>query len=59
MTSNHDVIRFGFRHTRRNGADANFRDQLHADAGDWIHVLQVVDQLRQIFNRVNVVVRWW
>ncbi len=38
-------------------ADANFRDQLHGDARLRIDVLQVVDQLRQIFNRVNVVMR--
>ena len=36
---------------------AHLGDQLHADARLRIHVLQVVDQLRQIFNRINIVVR--
>ncbi len=38
-------------------ADADLGDQLHADAGVAVAVLQVVDQLRQILDGVDVVVR--
>ena len=38
-----------------NGADADFGHQLHRDARPRIHVLQVVDQLREIFDRIDVV----
>ena len=41
----------------RNRAHANFRNQLDRDARLRVHVLQVVDQLRQIFDGVNVVMR--
>ena len=44
-------------HARRHGAHANLRDELHGDARFGIHILQVVDQLRQIFNRVDIVMR--
>ena len=42
---------------RGDRADADFRDQLDGDARLRIDVLQVVDQLRQIFDGVDVVVR--
>ena len=38
-------------------ADADFGDQLHADARAAIRVLQIVDQLGQILDRVDVVMR--
>ena len=40
-----------------DGADADFGDELHADARVAVGVLQVVNQLRQIFDGINVVVR--
>ena len=45
------------RNARGNGTHADFRDQLDGDARLGIDVLQVVDQLRQIFDRVDVVMR--
>ena len=41
----------------RDRADADLGDQLHADARAAVGVLQVVDQLRQILDRIDVVVR--
>src|SRR5207253_5107364 len=38
-------------------AHAHLGDQLHADARAVVRVLQVVDQLRQVLDRVDVVVR--
>ena len=44
-------------HARRDGADAALGHQLHADVGAPVRVLQVVDQLGQVLDRVDVVVR--
>ncbi len=41
----------------RDRTDTVLRHQLHVDAGLGVGVLQVVDQLRQILDRVDVVVR--
>ena len=40
-----------------DGADADFADQLDGDVSLGVTVLQVEDQLGQIFNRVDIVVR--
>ena len=42
---------------RGHGADADFGDQLDRDLTVRIDVLEVVDQLRQILDRIDVVVR--
>ena len=52
----HDVG-LGLGHAGGDRADADLGDQLDADAGAVVGVLQVVDQLRQILDRVDVVVR--
>ena len=40
----------------RDRADADFGHQLHRDARNRVHVLEVVNQLRQVFDRIDVVV---
>ncbi len=51
----HVGMRLG--HARGDGADAVLAHQLHVHARTGVGVLQVVDQLRQILDRVDVVVR--
>ena len=52
----HDVrVRLG--HAGGDRADADFGHQLHADARVAVGVLQVVDQLRQVLDRIDVVMR--
>ena len=41
-----------------DGADARLGDQLDADLGPRVDLPQVVDELRQVLDRVDVVVRW-
>ncbi len=41
-------VRLG--HAGGDGADAGFGDELHADPGARVHLLQVVDELRQILD---------
>ncbi len=48
-------VRFG--DARGDGADAGFGDELHADLGARVHFLEVVDELREILDGVDVVVR--
>ncbi len=48
-------MRFG--HAGRHRAHAHFRHQLDADPRRRVGVLQVVDQLSQIFDRIDVVMR--
>ena len=51
----HVGVRLG--DARGDRADADLGDQLHGDTRLRIDVLQVVDQLRQILDRIDVVVR--
>ena len=44
-------------HTCGDGADTHFRHQLHADARGTIGVLQIVNQLRQILDGIDVMMR--
>ena len=46
-----------FRHPRGDRADAHLAHQLDADPRRGVAVLEVVDQLRKVLDRVNVVVR--
>jgi hypothetical protein len=41
----------------RDGSDADFGDQLHVDPRDRVGVLQVVNELGEVLDRVDVVVR--
>ena len=52
-----DVVGAGLRDARGDRADAHLGHQLDRDARRRIDVLQVVDQLRQILDRIDVVVR--
>ncbi len=53
----HDVIGAGLGDARGHGADARERDQLDADLGGRVDAAQVVDQLGEILDRVDVVMR--
>ncbi len=57
ITGNRDVIGARLGNTGGNRTDADFRDQLHRDIGFGIDVLQIVDELRQIFDGVDIMVR--
>src|SRR4029078_7436017 len=42
--------------TGSDRADADLRHELHAHPRAWVDVLQIVDQLRQVLDRIDVVV---
>ena len=52
-----DVVGARLGDAGRDRADADLGDQLHRDAACGIDVLQVVDELRQILDRIDVVMR--
>ena len=49
----------GFGHASRDGTHTGLTDQLHTDAGVSIGVLQVIDEFRQILDRIDIVMRRW
>src|SRR6266516_2014428 len=53
-----DVVGARFRDTGGDRADADFGDQLHRYQSVRTDVLEIVDQLRQILDRIDVVMRW-
>ena len=57
MAGDHDVVALALGNACSHRAHADFRNQLDADAGFGGHVFQVVDQLRQVFDGINIVVR--
>ena len=52
-----DVVGVSLGDASRDRADAELRDQLDADCRARIDALQVVNQLRQVFDAVDVVMR--
>ena len=58
MPGNHHMIRLGLGHACSHRAHANLRHELDRNRCSWIRILKVMNQLRQIFNRVDVVMRW-
>ena len=58
MPTDEDVIGMRFRDTRCNYAHADTRDQFNADACLGVDLVKIVDQLCDVFNAINVVMRW-
>ena len=44
-------------YARRDSADARFRHEFHMHARGWVRVLEVVYELRQVFDGIDVVMR--
>ncbi len=57
MAGDQDDVGMRLGNARRDRADAGRRDQLHAHPRDRVDLLQVVDELRQILDRIDVVMR--
>ena len=50
-------MRFG--NTGGNRSNSNLSHQLHMHSRVLICIFEVMDKLCQIFNGVNIVMRWW
>src|SRR5262245_13817392 len=59
MAADEHHIRVSFGDSRRHCADTHFGDQLHADARVAIAVFEIVDELREVLDGINVVMRRW
>ncbi len=57
VSRDEDVVGAGLGDAGRDRPDAGLRDELDADSRSRIHRLQVVDELREVLDRVDVVVR--
>ena len=57
IAGDQDGVGLGLGHAGRDRADARLRHQLDGDAGARIDLLQVVDELGQVLDRIDVVVR--
>src|SRR6185436_13254449 len=57
MAGNGDVVGLRLRHARGDRADADLGNELHRDRRFRVGVLEIVDELRQILDRIDVVVR--
>ena len=56
-TAYDDEVGFGFCYTRSNGSHSALRYEFHTHGCCRVDVLQVEDELRQILNRVDVMMR--
>src|SRR5256885_13930759 len=54
-----DDVRTCFRNARGNDADSGAGNEFYADTRARIHGAEVVDQLGEVFDTVNVVMRRW
>src|SRR5262245_35739807 len=57
VTADEDNIRVRLGDAGGHGAHSHFGDELHGDARLRVGIFEVVDQLRQIFDRIDVVMR--
>ena len=57
VAADEDDVGMRLGHARRHRAHADFGDELHGNARLRVHVLQVVDELRQVLDRINVMMR--
>ena len=57
VTADQHDIGVRFCNTRGYGPNADFRHQLHRNPRARIRILQVVNQLREIFDGINIVMR--
>ena len=42
-----------------NRADTRLGNQLHADTCLWVDLLEIIDQLREVFDRIDIMMRRW
>ena len=58
MTCNHHMVGLALGNASGNRTDTDFGYQFHADVAMGRNIFQIVNQLRQIFNRINIMVGW-
>ena len=57
VAADQDDVRAAFGYARGDRADADFGYELHVDARARVGILKIVDQLRQILDRINIMMR--
>src|SRR5262249_30867351 len=59
MSADEDYVGMRFGDAGGDRAHPNFGHELNAHSRVRVRVLQIMNQLSQILDRVNIVVRWW
>ena len=57
MSADGNDVGTGLCHSSGDDADPRSRNKFHSDAGTRVHRAQIVNQLRQIFDAVDIVMR--
>ena len=57
VSGNDNMVGLGFGHTRGHRAHTRFTDEFHRNIRFSVGTLEVIDELSQILNRIDVVVR--
>ena len=57
IAGNEDDIRASFGNTDGNRADTGLRYQLHADTSVAVRIFQIMNELCQILDRINIMMR--
>lgn len=57
MTGDENVIGLGLGYSGSDDSDSYFGNELDRDSSTWIGALEIVDELLEILNRVDVVMR--
>ena len=59
ISRDQNVIGMRFGHPGSDSSHTHFRYQFDANPGPRVGIFQVINQLRKIFDRVNIMVRRW
>ena len=57
MSAYQDDVCMRLGNSGRDRAHPSLRDELHTDAGATINLLEIVDELREILDRIDIVMR--
>ena len=57
VATDQNDVGIGLGDARCDGPDAGFRHKLHADPGPRIHLFQIMDELGEILDGINVMMR--
>ncbi len=57
MSGNGDVVGISLGHAGGNGSNSHFGNQFHTNARLGIHLLEIVNQLGNVLDAVDVVMR--
>src|SRR5207247_10209232 len=58
VSTDGNYIGAGLSYSSHDNANARARNQLHSNTRPGIYLAQIINQLLQVFNAVNIMMRW-